>query len=80
MHVYTLGEIQKIVNAAFQQGFEAGRVLQREAAMPDPPPALSIVDHPFTASDAPAQYKRPWLNDPRGQRGLTGAVETPPGS
>lgn len=70
MHSYTLNEIQEIVDASFRQGFQLGRTLQKDAPDPEPPKAHAIVDHPYTSSDVLGQYRVPWLNDPRGQRGL----------
>ena len=76
MHPYTANEIQAIINEAFKQGFDHGQALQKGAPMPEPPRVHAIVDHPYTGSDTKGQYRRPWLTDPRGQRGLVRGSKT----
>lgn len=74
MRAYTACEIQQIIDEVWVRAFEAARNLHYQAPLPDPPSVHQVVDHPFTSSNAPGQYKVPWLTDPRGRRGLVLSV------
>lgn len=76
MRGYTMNEMQRIVDAVWARAYETFKNLHPDAPVPAPPNALEVVDHPFHGSDAKGQFLRPWLNDPRGMRGIPRKLTT----
>lgn len=74
MRAYTACELQQIIDEVWLRAFEAARSTHHQAPLPQSPSVHQVVDHPFTSSNAPGQFKVPWLTDPRGRRGLVVSV------
>lgn len=69
MRAYTMVELQSIIDEVWARAFQTARSIHMDAPVPNPPQVHEVLDHPFTGSNSAGQYKKPWLFDPRGQRG-----------